>query len=218
MLFFNSFDMNSKINTDWMSNNERRFFKEKMSRQRVQHFKFSNIPPSERLTYELVDEDNYEVIFEMFGGDKNPFVSDNYKTLRQVASYSFYLLYDVKFSAKKTGCDWLFKLKDTGEYVGLLNMYDMSRENFADVNKQCTIGFSTAASFRRKGYTLEAIQSLVKHIFESYSIQQRILAYTEKENIASQNLLNKLGFTEPEEVYFGTSVYSYFNLWREKNR
>lgn len=54
------------------------------------------------------------------------------------------------------------------------------------------IGFAVLPNYQQQGYTYEAAAAVMKHATDTLQLSP-ILAFTTKDNIASQNLLNKLG-------------------------
>ena len=134
--------------------------------------------------------------------------------MEELEKYKDYILKDSRFSSKRGACDWLVKLKETDTYIGIINLFDMSRETYNDTHKKCMIGFNTKASFRRKYYTYEAVQQLSKHIFEHFG-RNKIIADVEKENTASKKLLEKLGFKENTAAYYYADDYDFFEFYWE---
>ncbi|MEM1328799.1 MAG: GNAT family N-acetyltransferase [Bacteroidota bacterium] len=200
-----------------MDNSEesrRAYFEELRKRNRTPHFPFVNLPPTERLVFEMLTEDNMMVIYELFKDDENPFVEKYYKDEKLLKECMDIQLYQQRFSAKRGACDWLMKLKETQTYVGLLNLYNLSLEDFNDNHKKCMIGFSTSAAFRRKGYTQEAVLGLMEHIAVHYQ-RNIIRAYAKKDNLASKGLLQKIGFQNCNNEYDFTEQYDYFELVKE---
>lgn len=59
--------------------------------------------------------------------------------------------------------------------------------------KTISIGYSINPTYSRKGYVFEVMKALLPKLEECYP-DCEIVAMTEKENIASKNLLLKLGF------------------------
>ena len=178
------------------------------------YFNFTNIKPSKYLEYEVLNQSNYIEIYKMFKGDTNPYIMKEYQNLERLEEYTDYQVNYNRYSPKRGGCDWLFKLKESKEYIGLLNLYDMSLENFADNDKRCTIGFSTKKAYRRKGFTREAVTNLIHHIYQNFPEREKILAYTKKENEASKRFLEKLGFKTSKEDYI-SERYDYFELLKQ---
>ena len=175
------------------------------------HFNFNNIGASDRLTYHLLDKHNYLEVLEMFKDDENKFVQSDYKSLEKLEKYVHYLLNYARFSAKRAGCDWIFRLKETGESLGLLNLYELSLENYNDKHKKCMIGFTTCEKFRRQYYTSEAVKSLIHHIFEEMRME-KIIAHTYKDNYVSKAFLKHLSFVDKTENYHYKDKYDYFEL------
>lgn len=182
-----------------------------MTQERKPYFEFNNLPPTERLSFELMNGENYLDVFELFKNDENPFVMKDYKDLDKWEKYVDLQLYLNRFSSKHGTCDWLIKRTSTQQTIGILNIHELSRDTFQNYHQQCMIGYSIAASFRRKGYALEAVKSFISYIFNNFELN-KLIANTEKGNIASKSLLYKLGFVTCKEHYFFGKQYDYFEL------
>jgi RimJ/RimL family protein N-acetyltransferase len=174
-------------------------------------YEYIDLPDTERLTFELVTEDNYTTIHQLFANDSNPFVINDYKDSNELEKYIDCQLNYNRYSRKYGACDWLIQLKETKQYIGILNLYSLSQETFNDIHKRCMIGFSMSEAFRRKYYTLEAVRQLIDHANQHYG-RNKIVANTEKDNRASQSFLRKMGFEERTEDYYYKDKYDYFVL------
>ena len=170
-----------------------------------------NLPDSENLSYELLDFSNYLIIYDMFKDDNNPFVENYYKDEKllydEITSYLEYSM----GSFKRGACSWLYKLKDTGEYVGNIDLYNISYENYDNARHKCSIGFTTRACFRQQNYTTEAIKNLLNHILTHYE-RNIVVADTKLENIPTQMLLKKLGFSVVQDYDDVENMYFKLNL------
>lgn len=187
------------------------FFKFFCEQNPEPYFPVENLSPTDRLSFELLDEQNYERVYDIFKEDPSPFVLSDYKDRDELAKYAKYMLQYNRYSPKHGACDWLVKLKATETHIGLLNVYELSRETFADNHKKCMIGFSTAAPFRRQYYTLEAVGHLIEYVHTVLG-RNKIIANTQKDNEASKALLRKMNFQERTEHYYYKESYDYFEL------
>lgn len=161
----------------------------------------------------MLSESNYLEIYEMFKNDESEFVQKGYKDKTSLEEYLDYQLNYNRYSPKKCSCDWFYKLKDGGEYIGLLNMYELSRETFANNHKKCMIGFTTKKEFRRKYFTTEAVKSLIEHVFNAYDLE-KVIANTNKTNEASKKLMEKIGFKDVTEDFYYAESYDFFEYKR----
>jgi len=178
------------------------------------HFLFRNIPPSKHLVYEKVRWKNHSEILDMFHGDRNPHVMNYYKDVYSLMKYINMSLRYYKYSPITAGCDWFFKLKETGEYLGVLNVYDLSIKKFRRQNRYCRIGYATKESARRKGYASEAVRSLTKYIFKHYDQIEKIIASIEKDNNPSLIFIKKQGFKYSRSTLFKTDGNTAYELAR----
>jgi RimJ/RimL family protein N-acetyltransferase len=161
-----------------------------------------------------MNDENYLEVFETFKNDMNSFVLKDYKDLEKWEDYVDYQLYWNRLSCKNGGCDWLIKLKNTQQTVGILNLYELNRETYNDNHKKCMIGYSIGEAFRRQHYATEAVKQLVLHAFEYFDLHT-IIANTEKDNLASKALLTNFGFVEKTEKYYYSEEHDYFELHKK---
>lgn len=85
-------------------------------------------------------------------------------------------------------------LKETGEKIGVCGLYD--REGLEGVD----IGFAFLPQFEKKGYAYESAEKLIEAAFTIFEIH-KISAITTHQNVDSQNLLIKLGFTHIQNIF-----------------
>ncbi len=81
---------------------------------------------------------------------------------------------------------FLVQLKDTKESIGMSGL--VNRKGLDDID----IGFAFLARHRRKGYAYESSKAMLEFAKNTLKIE-RIVAITHPENMASGNLLEKLG-------------------------
>lgn len=87
-------------------------------------------------------------------------------------------------------------LKDGNEKIGICGLFD--RE---EITGTLELGFAFLPIYERNGYAFESATRLIKFGFEELEINS-IRALTAPKNIASQNLLVKLGFDFQGEITF----------------
>jgi RimJ/RimL family protein N-acetyltransferase len=78
-------------------------------------------------------------------------------------------------------------------------------------NEVWEIGYALLRSQRRKGYATEAVQVMVDYLFLSRDIV-RVQAHTDVRNVASQKILEKVGFQKEGIARKSTSVRG---AWRD---
>ena len=84
------------------------------------------------------------------------------------------------------------------EYAGIVHLYDLSLETFAENNRRCWVGFATKPALRNKGITKKVLRYFLQYIFESYPIIRYIHSMTLKENLPAHGLLKAVGFREDD--------------------
>lgn len=68
------------------------------------------------------------------------------------------------------------------------------------INNEAVIEFYVVKKHRNKGYAYESCRTLIEHIVSSYKEVNKFRAVCTVENVASQNLLLKLGFKPKDEI------------------
>ncbi|HRO44166.1 MAG TPA: hypothetical protein PL009_15135 [Flavipsychrobacter sp.] len=113
-------------------------------------FFFPDIPDSQAYRFEKLTTENFSQLYLMFEGDDSPFTDHQFKTYSGVKEYAQFRETYGAYSAKHGGQDWLFQLRASGQYAGILHLYDLSLETFFDNNKRCWIGFAVPRSYAER--------------------------------------------------------------------
>jgi ribosomal-protein-alanine N-acetyltransferase len=136
------------------------------------------------------------------------------KDKEQLLPISFYngkplhTLEEIKEKLRKIDADidagnaihWGIALKPEGEIIGTIGFYRGFRDKTGE------IGYVLNEKFRRQGFMQEAIVAVLQVGF-SQLLLDKIIAYTDQDNIASMNVLQKTGFTET------TSDHDLYRKW-----
>ncbi|MBK6950488.1 MAG: GNAT family N-acetyltransferase [Crocinitomicaceae bacterium] len=104
-----------------------------------------------------------------------------------------------------SGVNWGIVIPETNEIAGTIGFYRGFENDTGE------IGFVTKEKFRRKGYTLEAILRLVNFGYHEMELK-KIIAFTNPENFASQNLLKGAGFISDLEVNKGYLEFAHTQI------
>ena len=91
---------------------------------------------------------------------------------------------------KQDGYDLGITLKETDELIGGIGIHKLGESNKYKVGE---IGYWLGKKYRRKGYTKEAATLLIDYMFNKFGLR-RIYAPVYSHNLASQMLLESLGF------------------------
>ncbi|MCU0426447.1 MAG: GNAT family N-acetyltransferase [Candidatus Kapabacteria bacterium] len=183
---------------------------------------FPTIPPFKNYGFERLTRENSERCWEMFRDDENPFLDEYFTDRDEFLSYISSLCDYMPRSVKRGGADWL--VTQSGSNVGasfsknndiaILHCYDLSLEPFEYNDISCTIGFATAAPFRRQGVMRDIVPHFVQYLARELG-RTRILAYTKQANIPSQNLLKSLDFMTVNEEFVGSERNVYFRFYAQ---
>lgn len=163
-------------------------------------FRFPEIPDDDKFVFEKLTSENFSQLYLMFEGDDSPFTDEQFKTYQGAESFARLREAHGAYTAKHGGQDWLFRLKSSGQYAGILHLYDLSLETFGENNKRCWIGFALRPDLRSKGIMMEALRTFIGYVLDTYSQIHYLHAMTAKENLAAQKLLLRCGFdADPEQ-------------------
>jgi RimJ/RimL family protein N-acetyltransferase len=165
-----------------------------MLSRKTPYFVFPGIPAKGELSFEKLSSENFHRFYDMFKSDESPFTDERFKDYEQAKEYVQYIEQYGTVLPKQGLQDWLFLWE--GQYAGVLHLYDLSLETFAENDKRCWVGFATKPVLRNKGITKKAFHHFVHYIFEQYPNIKYIHSMTLKENLAAQALLRSLHFKE----------------------
>ena len=93
-------------------------------------------------------------------------------------------------SYKDGGLNWIVEEKSSKEVIGNIAVMDYEEET-----KTCELGYCYGSKFWGKGYASEALESVIKFLFEELNIQN-ITAFHIGENTASGRVMEKVGMTK----------------------
>ncbi|MFJ7747454.1 GNAT family N-acetyltransferase [Peribacillus sp. NPDC097295] len=88
------------------------------------------------------------------------------------------------------GIQWGIVIKDTGRFIGTVGLNHLNKSN-----KRAELGYEVHPDFRRKYFTYEAVREVLRFSFQELELH-RIAALAFPNNLASTNLLRKVGFLE----------------------
>ena len=80
---------------------------------------FPAMLPSERLDYEALTLENCAEIVPLFRNEDSVFIDKRYRDEHEAAQNAAFMA-DLVYDAKHGGCDFLIKLKGTGQAIGVL--------------------------------------------------------------------------------------------------
>lgn len=105
---------------------------------------------------------------------------------------------------------WLVELKEKNISVGTCGL--IKRDSYDDID----IGFAFHPAYFHKGYAFEAASATLKYGFKKLLLE-KIVAYTNKDNIASITLLEKLGLQYEKEIQFSENYGSFLYSIKKPN-
>ena len=142
---------------------------------------------SERLLLEPIKISDAAFYCELLN-DKDWIANIRDSQLRTVAAVESYIRETVipSFHYKGLGF-YVVRIKETNEAIGMSTLIKR------DALETIDVGYGFLPKGRGKGYAREATQCLMHYVSETLK-HPKVLAITKPNNIASQNLLFKLGF------------------------
>ena len=158
---------------------------------------------------ELVEDDARDILYCFSNAEvlryygQNPLTS--IEQVKQIIK-NFSRNYD-----EKRGIKWGIKQKETGRLIGTIGFQEWSLEH-----KRANISYALFPEKWGKGYASEAVEKVISSGFQELGLE-RIGAIVFVENIASNQLLTKLGFTKEgtlkkymyqNDKPFDTNIYS----------
>lgn len=110
---------------------------------------------------------------------------------------------------KKEAISWKIALKEKEDLIGYIGFWRIDKANFRG-----EVGFGLAKTERQKGITSEALQAIIQYGFKELKLHS-VMADTDPLNIASNKLLEKIGFKREAHIkenyyYNGKFIDSYY--------
>jgi [ribosomal protein S5]-alanine N-acetyltransferase len=87
-------------------------------------------------------------------------------------------------------CYWAIELKDTGELIGEIDLYD-----FDKATENCEVSYSLGFKWWNQGYGTEALKAVVEFGFRTMNIH-KITAAHNTDNPASGRIMRKVGMEQ----------------------
>jgi RimJ/RimL family protein N-acetyltransferase len=177
------------------------------------YFDFPDIQSWNEFSFEKLNLNNFQQLYLLFEGDESAFTDERFKHYDSAEQYANDLKKYGRVSPKHGSQDWFFSWKE--EYAGVLHLYDLSLETFAENNKRCWIGFAIKPSLRKKGITKKAVSYFLHYIFNNYPEIIYIHAMSMKGNIAAGALLHTVGFKKDKTERI-SNKHNFFLLVKSK--
>lgn len=153
---------------------------------------------TERLVLRPLEASDSEDIFQL-RSNKEVIKYVN-RPLSQFESEAVYFIKKiVENVANNLSAYWGIALPETNRLIGTICLWNLEAENFRG-----EIGYELMPAFQGKGYMQEAVKAVVDYAFNTLKLHS-VTAWFDPDNMASQKLLDKLGFKQ--EAYFKDSVF-----------
>lgn len=151
-------------------------------------FELTGSIDTERLQIRSVEEADIEDLLEV-NGDEQVTRFLPYQTWRSIADGKAWYERMIALSAAGDTIQFVIIEKQSARVIGTCLLFRYNKDN-----GRAELGYVMGRAFWKMGYTHEALSGLISYAFQFYNIR-RLHAEVEPENIASNQLLFKLGFT-----------------------
>ncbi len=144
---------------------------------------------TERLLLRKLSINDAPEVFEYFSDDlvTRYFGLDNFNSVEEAEK--IIISFNKAFEERKA-IRWGITLKETKKVIGSIGFH-----NINSTSKRVEVGYEITRKEWNKGYGKEALDAAIHYIFNEVKVN-RIGATVRPENIPSQKLLKKCGFTE----------------------
>jgi ribosomal-protein-alanine N-acetyltransferase len=150
---------------------------------------------TERLFLKCIGYDDTEFFYKQFTTDEvNQYLFDiePFDSMEEAQKWiGFYLESEPRNQQR-----WIMVLKENGEKIGTCGFHRWNRET-----GEIEVGYDLQPSYWRKGYTTEALTSIMKFAVEEMKVE-KIFAHISADNIASVRISEKMGFVKTGEHYY----------------
>lgn len=102
-------------------------------------------------------------------------------------------------------------LKETGEFIGFC--MTGIKEELPAPNRE--IAYAISKHYRNRGYTTKAVKGLINYLFEKTNIEL-LNAVALTQNVSSNRVIQKSGFTVVEEIEIENQKYNHYTLHKSE--
>lgn len=140
---------------------------------------------TERLILRREKLEDAEILYKFLGCDAEMSKYTGWNPYITLVSARKKIEEDIRNSENKDFYSWVIQFKD--EIVGTIGAYDYEPQT-----NSIEIGYSIFRNAWGKGYATEALSEVIRYLFEEKSMN-KVHAWSHRENIASQKVLEKVG-------------------------
>lgn len=143
---------------------------------------------TERLRLENVEEEDAASLFNIMSREEVTVYYGMEPLVHEEEAVEVIRSFHASLHAKR-GMRWAIRLKETDDFIGTIGLNNLNLKA-----KKAEIGYELHPDYWRRQLMQEAIHGVLKHAFGKLDLY-RIGAVTFPENISSNRLLEKLGFS-----------------------
>lgn len=150
---------------------------------------------TDRLKLRPFREDDAECVFECWESDPDVAKYMFWTSHNDIEKTKEWIIFELGQIEKPDWYRFAIVLKDTNELIGTALIY-------YEKEVECwEIGYNLGKKYWGKGYTTEAMKTVIDFAREQLKISQLVGRYA-KENPASGNVMNKLGFQYEKDISY----------------
>lgn len=143
---------------------------------------------TERLCLDKVEEKDAALFFDIMSRDDVTVYYGMDRLVHREEAVEIIRSFHASFNVER-GMRWAIRLKETNRFIGTIGLNNLNLKA-----RKAEIGYELHPDYWRQQLMQEAIRGVLKHAFAELGLY-RIGAVTFPENISSNRLLEKLGFT-----------------------
>jgi [ribosomal protein S5]-alanine N-acetyltransferase len=161
---------------------------------------FTNFPvlESERIVFRRVLDADFEAILILRGNPETMKYIPRPLCGSKADALQLITVFDEKINTNQ-GINWGMVCKETNELFGLISFHVIEKENF-----RAEIGYMILPNFEKKGLVTEGVKTLLHYGFNRLKLNS-VCAIINPENLASEKLLKRNGFTK--EAHFRKNFF-----------
>lgn len=197
---------------------------------RTPHWTFPDLLLGRNLRCERLGFHNFDDLWPLLATDPSPHIDDRFRTRAGLYAYTVHLMAVMPYASKHGGADYLvvdtpgrhpdyatrqrfsipdrIRLDEGDRLVGVLHLYDLSRERFDGRMPNPFVGLQLISAVHGTGIAARALSLLEKLVAETYPAEE-LAAVIHIDNRRSQRFFRKQNYLPADDRYGGRPDYCY---------
>lgn len=168
------------------------FYTRFTEQHKPEHLNSPEVPHAVNIVFEGLRGKEATQFGRLFQNDALPFVNEGFKTPAQATGCAKHLDACSACATEYGSADRLVRFAG-GDRTGVLRLYDLSLETFAQNRKGARAGVAAKEKFRKTGLLSKAVRHFMQTTFDGLAVIDFIYAVTSKANTAAMNFLRRWG-------------------------